>query len=174
MSQADFTFAQAYLLCLAPFLAFPTIIALIILIRYRYDQITIAAGLFTLKPTIASLIYSAILAMPRYGTLNDETWGLVDYGLFLAPGLGLTAVLVVFCWPLIVRSRVVTILLVLDVVWLLSRFPLHPLWPVRPGLVCMCDSILQLLPTANAFVALALVREHAASHSETRIGRARA
>ena len=157
----DFSLATTYLACATPFLVGPLTIGLLILVRYRHDRAAIAVGWFTLKPVWSALIYTASLALALV-TIDENRITLVAVVIFQLPSVALTLVLVIGFRSLVSRSKLLASILLLDLVRWLLGFWLHPLWVARPGLIFLCDSIVQLAPTAYALIALAIVRKYVA------------
>jgi hypothetical protein len=160
--------ALAYLICSTPFLLVPVIVGILILRKYPRDQVAQATALFTMKPVVSTLLASIILATPPLAQADSNTLE-PFYFLTIIPSLCLTLVLAIIYRSLLTRSRTLTVLLILDVARWLVTILLHPLWPVRPGFIALCDAMIQAVPTAYAFAALHLL-DKSVTDQATRTG----
>ncbi len=97
-----------------PIFILPVILGLLVLIKYRSFRICQAAGIFTLKPIIATPIWGALLFL----SWNNE----VPYYLTLLPGAIFTITIVFsFRRLFLTNPRIFTLLLLTDVLrWLMS------------------------------------------------------
>lgn len=135
------TLAMILLIYGSPAFLLPLTCGLLILWRYRQNSVERLAGIFTIKPLIATPIWALIASLvtssrstwtssPLYGSTYDSSYLSTPlYWLTLVPGLGLTiAILCLFRHLYRGKSMSAFVLLGCDVVRWTTTFLLYPAW----------------------------------------------
>lgn len=141
----------AALVFASPAFVLPAILGPVILRLYRGDELSKLAGVFTLKPLLATLLWAFIYSL---GITLDLPEGAVQI-LLLIPGIGLT-MLIVLAFKRLFRSetRIALVLLVVDALRWLNTFA----WVrSRDVLESPLYMVALILPNAYAIMALAIL-----------------
>lgn len=160
MNEYPLAWTAMSLIFILPALAPPAIVGLIILLRYRRDPVSAMAGVFTLKPVLATPLWLGTMAiaagLPR----------LAIPALGLLPGVSLTLLIVLaFKRSLKTVPKVTGFLIVGDALRWLNAFVYAGVVAVEGSVaVYLCSTLLGVLvPTAYAAMALVLVLNRAAA-----------